>query len=167
MTSDSIDPAVEAARREHPEHDHPAAGIFARLRRLVEIDEDALVRLHAGAATRPAEMELLHTLRRAGPPYELTPGQLARQLLRSSTAMTARVDRLEDLGLVERIPDPKDRRTILVRLTDQGYRVQDEGIRSLGEYRSELFADLSPSEIDQLNSSLRAVLLRLERIPRD
>ncbi len=167
MTSDSIDPAIEAARREHPQLDAPFAGVFSRLRRLVEIDEDALVRLYAGFSVRPAEVALLHTLRRAGAPYELTPGELARQLLRSSTAMTARIDRLADLGLVERIPDPADRRTILVRLTDQGCTIQDDAIRSLVEYRAGLFEDLSPSQIDQLLSSLRVLLLRLEQIPRD
>ena len=53
MTSDSIDPAIEAARREHPQLDAPFAGVFSRLRRLVEIDEDALVRLYAGFSVRP------------------------------------------------------------------------------------------------------------------
>jgi hypothetical protein len=68
MTSDKIDPALDAARREHPQHDPPSAGIFSRLCWLAQLDEDVLRRFYAGASVRPAEMALLHTLRRAGPP---------------------------------------------------------------------------------------------------
>jgi DNA-binding MarR family transcriptional regulator len=81
--------------------------------------------------------------------------------------MTTRIDRLAELGLVERIPDLVDRRLVRVRLTRHGRAVQDDALGSLVEYRSGLFADLSEGEIDGLSSLLRIVLLRLEQIPLD
>ena len=63
------------------------------------------------------EFDVLSALRRAGAPYQLSPGQLIRQTLVTSGTMTNRVDRLERRGLVGRSPDPPDRRGVIVRLT--------------------------------------------------
>ena len=63
---------------------------------------------------------MLAALRRAGAPYELSPGRLLRETLVTSGTMTNRVDRLAARGLVTRLPDPNDRRGVLVRLTRAG-----------------------------------------------
>ena len=63
---------------------------------------------------------MLAALRRAGPPYELSPGRLLRETLVTSGTMTNRVDRLAARGFVERYPDPDDRRGVIVRLTPEG-----------------------------------------------
>src|SRR5690349_6070486 len=64
------------------------------------------------------EFDVLAALRRAGPPYQLSPGRLLKETLVTSGTMTNRVDRLVARELVERLPDPNDRRGVLVRLTD-------------------------------------------------
>ena len=71
---------------------------------------------------------MIVTIRRAGPPYELRPRDILREGLLSSGAVTNRVDRAEKMGLVERRPDPADRRSVIVRLTPAGLRLADEVI---------------------------------------
>jgi DNA-binding MarR family transcriptional regulator len=50
----------------------------------------------------------------------LRAGQLGERLGLTTGAMTALLDRLERVGYARRIPHPKDRRSILVELTDRG-----------------------------------------------
>ena len=61
------------------------------------------------------EWGLLGHLKLAGPPYASTPGKLAEKQDLSSGAMTNRLDRLEADGLIKRVPDPKDRRSLRVQ----------------------------------------------------
>jgi DNA-binding MarR family transcriptional regulator len=72
--------------------------------------------------------DLLAALRRSGAPYELTPTQLMSATLLSSGGVTKRLDRLADAGLVERRPDPGDRRGSLVRLTRRGKSTIDRAL---------------------------------------
>ena len=77
---------------------------------------------------------------------ELTPTELGRRLYMSSGAVTALVDRLERAGYVERRPNPRDRRSSVVRVTRAGV---EEGVRHLGPLAEELFgvaAGLSEGE---------------------
>lgn len=66
------------------------------------------------------EFDTLATLRRSGTPYTLTPGGLARSSMVTGAAMTNRLRRLEDRGLLKRTTDATNRRSVLVRLTDDG-----------------------------------------------
>ena len=90
-----------------------------------------LMRGHSSAATRYAaavarrmgmgtsELAALEHLQGAGP---MTPGRLGERLSMSPGAVTALVDRLEKRGHVERNPNPKDRRSALLRETERGLR---------------------------------------------
>src|SRR5262249_60334120 len=94
--------------------------VFARLWRLSQI----LVR-EADSWLAPLGLtfesfSVLVTLRRSGPPYELNPTALYRESLLSSGAITNRIDRVEDAGLVRRLPDPRDRPDTIARLTPEG-----------------------------------------------
>ena len=66
------------------------------------------------------EWDVLGALRRAGPPYRRSAGELARIAELSSGAMTNRLDKLEQAGFVKRLPDPDDRRGVHVELTTAG-----------------------------------------------
>ena len=68
---------------------------------------------------------MLTTLRRSGEPYELTPSALFKATLVTSGAITNRIDRMESKGLVERVRDLDDRRSVRIRLTPQGREVLD------------------------------------------
>ena len=71
------------------------------------------------------EFDILATLRREGPKGGLTPGRLLGSVMLSSGGMTARLDKLENAGLVERRPDPTDRRGVVVGLTAKGRKAID------------------------------------------
>ena len=105
---------------------------------------------------------MLATLRRSGEPYTLAPTALARWMMLSSAAMTNRVDRLEAAGLVERRPDPGDRRGLLVALTLDGMRVVDAAVADHVENERRLLEPLSEEEQQTLNALLCKLLLGLQ-----
>jgi DNA-binding MarR family transcriptional regulator len=109
------------------------------------------------------EWSLLTNLRWSGPPHRKSPGDLARKLELSSGAMTNRLDRLERAGLVARLPDPDDRRGLLVELTDHGLGVWQESVVAQSEKEAIIAAALSSDEMEELNQLLRRVMIELER----
>ena len=94
----------------------------------------------AAHGLEPWEFDVLAALRRAGAPYQLSPGQLVAETLVTSGTMTNRIDRLEARGLVRRLPDPADGRGVLVRLTDAGRGLVDTALADLLE-RERIAAD--------------------------
>ena len=109
------------------------------------------------------EFDVLSALRRAGTPYELSPGQLVTETLVTSGTMTNRVDRLVARGWVEREPDPTDRRGVIVRLTPEGMAVVDSALSDLLAHEHELLAELGTGERDELAALLRGLLRPFER----
>jgi DNA-binding MarR family transcriptional regulator len=81
--------------------------------------------------------------------------------------MTNRIDRLENAGLVKRMPDPNDRRGVLVELTDAGHKVWEDALRAGAANEALVAAALSADEKRQLNSLLRRLMLEFERRERD
>jgi DNA-binding MarR family transcriptional regulator len=104
--------------------------------------------------------DVLATLRRGGPPYELTAGDLVRQAMVTTGAITNRVDRLAARGLVERVPG-EDRRTVVVRLTPAGLALVDEVVTGHLAVEREILAVLTPDQHEQFADLLRATLLHL------
>ncbi|MGH3331628.1 MAG: MarR family winged helix-turn-helix transcriptional regulator, partial [Nocardioidaceae bacterium] len=84
------------------------------------------------------------------------------ETLVTSGTMTNRVDRLVTRGLVERLPDPHDRRGVLVRLTDQGRTTVDGALKSLLDRERELLAGLDPNDQKRLASLLRNLVAPFE-----
>jgi DNA-binding MarR family transcriptional regulator len=78
-----------------------------------------------------SDMRVLFALRRGGPPHVKRPTDLFRALLVTSGAITKKLDRLEHLGLVERLQDPGHLGGFLVRLTKKGLRTADEMVEIL------------------------------------
>jgi DNA-binding MarR family transcriptional regulator len=101
------------------------------------------------------EWKVLGHLQLDGPPHRKPVGQLARWGDLSSGAMTNRIGRLEQAGLVRRLPDPDDRRGVLVELTDAGARAWEQSVSAA--------AALSVKEKQQLNALLRRLMLEFER----
>lgn len=96
------------------------------------------------------EFDVLATLRRSGPPYELSAGALNKAAMVTSGAITNRIDRMAARGLVERIPDSDDRRSVRVRLTDRGLALVDEVLGPHVANEARLLASLDPGERDHL-----------------
>ena len=159
---DPFDRAVEQWGRERPDLDAEALAIVGRLIRTASLAEE---RLAEGLRTHGLErgwFDLLAPLRRAGEPYQLTPTQLMRATMLSSGGMTKRLDRLADAGLVERRPDPRDRRGTLVRLTPHGKAVVDAALVDHLAGEEELLSALSRTERRTLDAILRKLLAGLE-----
>lgn len=108
------------------------------------------------------EVGVLSALRIAGPPYRLSPTRLGRGLMLSSAGITSRLDRLERRGLLRRLPDPQDRRGVLVELTDEGKEVIDAAVLANTASERQVAAQLNPDEIEQLDQLLRKMLTGLE-----
>ena len=81
----------------------------------------------------------------------------------SSGGMTKRLDRLADAGLIERRPDPNDRRGTLVRLTNHGKATIDTLLPVHLANEQRLLAPLSPAQQRTLDQLLRSLLAGLEQ----
>jgi DNA-binding MarR family transcriptional regulator len=108
------------------------------------------------------DWKVLCSLRWKGKPHRRSAGDLARLADLSSGAMTNRLDQLERAGLVRRLPDPDDRRGVLVELTPKGLRLHQEAIGVQAEREALLAEALTQREKEQLNDLLRRVMLALE-----
>jgi DNA-binding MarR family transcriptional regulator len=104
------------------------------------------------------------TLRLGGDACRSSPGDLASDLELSSGAMTSRLDRLEGAGLIRRLPDPEDRRGVVVELTEQGREAWDLAANVQGRREAFFARTLTKSEQKQLNTLLRKLLLGLDTV---
>jgi DNA-binding MarR family transcriptional regulator len=161
-SGDRVDEIVGQWRRERPDVNTAALALFGRLFRVAQLADARLEPTFRDQGLQPGWFDLLAALRRAGPPYELNPTELMRATLVSSGGMTKRLDRLEEAGLVERSPDPDDRRGTRVRLTRAGKAVIDKtlGIHVANEER--LLGALSKADRRKLDDLLRVLLSDLE-----
>lgn len=160
---DEVDRLVEAWGRERPDLDLAPMEVLSRVSRLDHHVDAARRAAFSDHAMEPWEFDVLAALRRAGSPYELSPGRLLRETLVTSGTMTNRVDRLVARGLVERLPDPHDRRGVLVRLTELGRATVDGALATLLEHEQALLTGLEPRDRQRLAALLRRLLLPLER----
>lgn len=104
----------------------------------------------------------MSALRRAGEPFELSPGALVQKTLVTSGTMTNRVDGLERRGFVSRQPSPSDRRGVLVRLTPAGLRAVDAAFDALLHHERRLLAGMDDDARAHLAASLRTLLTAVE-----
>jgi DNA-binding MarR family transcriptional regulator len=159
---DRIDEILSQWHRERPELDVAALGLVGRLLRTAQLAEADLARGLAGHGLQRGWFDLLAALRRSGRPYELNPTQLMSATMLSSGGMTKRLDRLVDAGLVERRPDPADRRGVLVKLTARGKALAERAIESHIANEEHLLRSLTPADRRALDGLLRRLLADLE-----
>jgi len=154
---DEVDRLVEAWQRERPDLDASPLAVLSRVSRLARHLDRARRQAFTEHDLDTWEFDVLAALRRAGKPYQLSPGQLLTQTLVASGTMTNRIDRLASRGLVMRKPDPEDRRGVLVTLTDQGRTRVDEALSDLLGQEEAILSGLSASDRARLADLLRAV----------
>jgi DNA-binding MarR family transcriptional regulator len=152
---DGVDEIIEQWRRERPELDHAPIGVVGRISRLARELEQRLEPVYRAHGLEPGWHDVLATLRRAGPPFQLRPSDLTGTLMLTSSGTTKRVDRLERAGLIERAADPRDRRGVLIGLTAKGREVIDATTEAHLENERRLLAELSAAEREQLAALLR------------
>ncbi|MGW4896825.1 MarR family winged helix-turn-helix transcriptional regulator [Kitasatospora sp. NPDC004240] len=162
---DEVDRLVAAWRRERPDLDVEPLEVLSRVSRLARHLDRARRIAFAEHGLEPWEFDVLTALRRAGTPYQLSPGQLLTQTLVTSGTMTNRIDRLTTKGLVKRLPDPDDRRGVLVRLTDDGRDRADQALAGLLAHERELLAQLTAGQQGELAGLLRQLVAPFDNIP--
>jgi DNA-binding MarR family transcriptional regulator len=159
---DRIDRIVAQWRRERPDLNVAPLGLLGRLFRAAQLADTALSEGLAEYELQSGWFDLLAALRRAGEPFEVNPTQLMQATMLSSGGMTKRLDRLAEAGLVERRPDPTDRRGTRVRLTRKGKAVVDKALETHLANEERLLRSLKPAERRALDNLLRTLLTELE-----
>lgn len=148
-------------RRERPELDVAPQAIFGRLARLAVAVEDELDRVFRHYGLTAGEFDVLAALRRAGKPFERTPGALADSTMVTAGGLTKRVDRLAAAGLVARRVAPDDARARVIALTAAGLDLIDRAFESHLANEHSLLAVMSAHDRVQLERLLRQWLTAL------
>jgi DNA-binding MarR family transcriptional regulator len=158
---DHVDRIFEQWAVERPALDRSAMGVLARLLRAARIVDLEMNRVFSEDGLNRGEFDVLASLRRAGKPNRLNPTDLSATLLLSTGAMTNRLDRLESAGLVRRLPDPADRRGVLVELTAGGRALIDRVLTAHVRNEERILESLTLAERRQLTRLLRKLLVSL------
>jgi DNA-binding MarR family transcriptional regulator len=158
---DGVDLILEQWRRERPDLDHSPVGVIGRVSRLARELEQRLEPVYREHGLEPGWHDVLATLRRSGPPFRLRPTDLTNASMLTSSGTTKRLDRLEQAGLIERSPDPEDRRGTLITLTDAGRELIDTLTAAHLANERRILAALSADEQRRLADLLRKLQLGL------
>ena len=159
---DEVDRLVADWQRERPDLDVGPLEVLSRVTRLARHLDRARSTAFAAHGLETWEFDVLAALRRAGAPYALSPGRLVGQTMVTSGTMTNRVDRLAGRRLVERLPDPTDRRGVQVRLTAAGKERVDAALADLLDRERELLRALPHGDRQVLSSLLRRLVAPFE-----
>jgi DNA-binding MarR family transcriptional regulator len=100
-------------------------------------------------------------LKRLGEDGPMAPGELARCVHYSPGALTRMLDKLEQAGYLQRVPDPDDRRALRLELTTAGQKIHKRMIACGNAAAERAFAEISEAERLQLRSLLERVLEHL------
>lgn len=159
---DHVDAILAQWRRERPDLDVEALGLVGRLLRASQLADATLSPPLVERGLQAGWFDLLAALRRSGEPYELTPTQLMRATMVSSGAITKRLDRLAEAGMVDRRPDPSDRRGVLVGLTAHGRETIDAALDAHVANEEEFLRPLAQTDQRALDNLLRKLLAGVE-----
>ncbi|MDX2969443.1 MarR family transcriptional regulator [Kribbella solani] len=162
MTEDHVARIQAQWRIERPDVDTSPQGVIGRLHRIANSLTGELTLLYGKFGLTEGEFDVLAALRRAGSPYEHAPGELALHTMVTTGAISKRVDRLEEAGLVRRRRSDADGRGRVVRLTPAGRRLFDRAFSAHMANEQRLLEVLTPDERAQLERLLTAWLGRLE-----
>ena len=149
-------------RRERPDVDVAPQGVIGRLHRVASRLTDELTAVYAQHGLGEGDFDVLAALRRAGAPFERTPGDLAAHTMITTGGMTKRLDRLERAGLVARRAAVGDGRGRVVALTPLGRETIDTAFAAHMANERRLLDELSADDAATLERILTAWLARLE-----
>jgi DNA-binding MarR family transcriptional regulator len=152
---DAVDLIVSQWADQRPDVDASPMHVVGRIHRLAAELDQMLAPIFSAHGLGDGEFDVLATLRRAGDPYELSPGGLGASMMVTSGAVTKRIDRLERAGLVTRRVSEHDARARLIQLTAAGLRLVNTAIEEHVANESRLMAGLTSDERDTLTRLLR------------
>jgi DNA-binding MarR family transcriptional regulator len=160
--SDSVDRCTVEITAQYPQIDPAVESAIGRIQAIGKHVSRAFDETLADYGLNHGEYRLLLRLTTRGEDNRMSAGELSRALLLSSGAMTNRLDRLEKAGFVRRVPDPRDRRGVLVELTAAGRAQIDAAVGEQAAKEIDVLAPLSAKDMAALNQLLRKVLVSLE-----
>lgn len=161
--NDLVDQVISQWTTQCPTQDFAAMSVVARLFRLNAFATRDVNRTFRQHNLHQGEFDVLATLYRSGAPHAMNPQKLVEALLLTSGAMTNRLDRLEQAGLLVRNPNPQDRRGIIVSLTAEGLRLIKVVLKEYLTDLNELLDPLSAAERRQLAGLLKKLLLKQDQ----
>lgn len=159
--SDRVAGIQQEWRRERPDLDPAPQGVIGRLHRVAALLTEQLVAVYARHGLTEGDFDVLATLRRAGAPYERTPGELAQHTMVTTGGMSKRIDRLEQAGLVSRRASSSDGRSRVVALTPLGVERIDAAVTEHFANERRLLDALSPADARALERILASWLAHL------
>ncbi len=158
---DAVDAIQAEWRRERPELDVSPQGVIGRLHRVAARLTDELTTVYDRHGLAEGDFDVLATLRRAGSPFERTPGELAGHTMITTGGMSKRIDRLERSGLVTRRASETDGRGRVVALTDRGRDLIDAAFTDHMANERRLVDELNARDAAELERILTLWLGRL------
>lgn len=159
---DQVDNILSQWQQERPDLDVTSMGTLGRIKRLSQHLMREMEKTWAAHGLNGASFDVLATLRRAGPPYALSPGELMKSTMVTSGTMTNRIDQLQKTGLINRVTNPNDGRGFLISLSPQGHRLIDEAVTAHVETQTRLTRALTDEQQRQLDDLLRQFLAGFE-----
>ncbi|GAA4834198.1 MarR family winged helix-turn-helix transcriptional regulator [Saccharopolyspora rosea] len=147
---DAVDFMIAEWERECPDLDASGMAVFGRLHRAFSRYHDQLVRVFGSFDLTMAGFTILASLRRAGPPFRRTAGELADAALVTTGGITQRVDKLAEAGLVRRERDAEDRRVVHVQLTEEGLAFVDRVSQAHFANENRMLRGLTATERERL-----------------
>ena len=144
-----------------PDLDPTPIALFGIIARVYLISKPRISKTLGEFGLTREMFDVLATLRRSGPPYRLTPTQLSHSLVLTGPGMTNRLDRLEEAGLVLRTPDSRDRRSVHISLTSEGFKLIEEVTPQLADSERRLLASFDPDKTRQLIGLLEELAAHL------
>ena len=160
--SDAVDVILEQWQRERPDLDVSTMGTIGRIKRCAALLQRRLDEVFAAFGMTNWEFDVLATLRRSGAPYCLAPTTLFSAMMITSGTMTHRLKGLETRGLVQRLPNRDDARSVLVQLTPDGLALVNRAVEAHVENERRILAPIKPSDLAALNTRLSQLLAVLE-----
>ncbi|SFF49456.1 DNA-binding transcriptional regulator, MarR family [Actinacidiphila alni] len=155
---DAVDTITGQWLTERPDLETLPMAVFGRIYRLSRLMGDRMEKAYQRYGIGRGEFDVLATLRRSGAPYTLSPRQLATTMMLTTGGMTGRLDKLERAGLLERAPDPHDRRGLRVTLTERGLTVIDQAVGAGLALQRQALDGLDREQAEQLAGLLRMLL---------
>jgi len=162
---DAVDRILRQWARERPDLDVSPMGVIGRISRIERLLDPQLVSVFRKFGLERWSFDVLASLRRSGPPHEVTPTQLFSSLMLTSGAITYRIDEMVKKGFVKRTPDPEDRRGQRIRLTKLGLETLDAALVAHVQNESRILKHLSAKERTHLTALLRRLMSGLEKPP--
>lgn len=159
---DKVDEVIEQWNQERPDLDVSSMGLVGRFKRITQYLGLEMGKTFAEHGLNLASFDVLATLRRSGPPYALSPNDLLAIMMVTSGTMTNRIDQLSKAGLVERMQNPNDARSVIISLTEKGFTIIDSTVTAHVATQDRLTSGLTAEDHDALNQLLKKFLQSFE-----